>query len=486
MTYGRKHDLDKVFKPNLLRTSARRDLCSHPSILISDISTRSFTWRIINFYNDVIDSSAIDSLLSLDIDPSIPTLLAGDFNAYGTTWYDTFDGPTPTSIQRKTGARIEAWALAQGLSLLSPPGAPTRKGENGQRDSVLDLVWVNQVAWEDGTFGCPVYSWEESLHSDHALIRVLCSVPQKVPRIPIDKPCGFHTNASPKDWELWDKALRFALRPQPALSSSKEVDDAVDNIYDAIFAACKAALKKKGDSPGRKAAWWSNECYALVTRIQAAAREDRPPLQRELKRLIRKSKREWADEYIANAEVWEVAAWRHGRRSSAIPALKDNNGTLRYGHEEMADLLSDRFFAKSNIIPLRFPDDPPPRPPRPFTDFSTEEIERLLKDTKNSSAPGESGIGYLLLKKAWPHIDVLLTSIYTACLRLGYHPVRWKSATVVVIPKPNKSDYSSPKAHRPISLLETMSKLLEKAIAKRFQHHLLSLVPPPSLGSGFT
>ena len=484
MTYGRKHDLDKVFKPNLLRTSARRDLCSHPSILISDISTRSFTWRIINFYNDVDDPSAINSLLSLDIDPSIPTLLAGDFNSYGTTWYDTFDGPAPTSIQRRSGAKIEAWALAQGLSLLSPPGIPTRKGENGQRDSVLDLVWVNQVAWEDGTFDSPVYSWEESLHSDHALIRICCSVPQKVPRVPTDKPCGFHTNASPNAWELWDKALRFALRPQTALASSKDIDDAVDNIYDAIFAACKAALRKKGDSPGRKAAWWTDECYALVRRIQTAPREDQPPLQKDLKRLIKKSKREWADEYISNAEVWEVAAWRHGRWSSAIPALKDNNGTLRYGHQEMADLLSERFFANPNIIPLRFPDDPPPRPPRPFTDFSTEEIERLLKDTKNSSAPGESGIGYLLLKKAWPRIDVLLTSIYTACLRLGYHPVRWKSATVVVIPKPNKSDYSSPKAHRPISLLETMSKLLEKAIAKRFQHDIVAhnLVPTIQFG----
>ena len=55
----------------------------------------------------------------------------------------------------------------------------------------------------------------------------------------------------------------------------------------------------------------------------------------------------------------------------------------------------------------------------------------------------------------------------------------WKEAKVVVIPKPDKADYSAPKAHRPISLLETMSKLLEKAIAKRFQFDLVKheLVP---------
>ena len=258
----------------------------------------------------------------------------------------------------------------------------------------------------------------------------------------------------------------------------------MDNIYDAISDACKAALKKKGNAPGRKSAWWSNDCYTLVRRIQEAPREEHPPLQRELKCLIKSSKKEWADEYICNADVWEVAAWRHGRHSASIPALKDNNGTLQYGHQEMANLLSARFFAEPNVIPTQFLDNPEPRPPRPFIEFSTEEIERLLKETKNSSALGESGIGYLLLKRAWPHIDYRLTTIFTACLRLGYHPVWWKSASVVVIPKPNKSDYSSLKAHRPMSLLECMSKLLEKAIAKRFQHDIVThnLVPTIQFG----
>jgi hypothetical protein len=42
-----------------------------------------------------------------------------------------------------------------------------------------------------------------------------------------------------------------------------------------------------------------------------------------------------------------------------------------------------------------------------------------------------------------------------------------------VIPKLDKPNYSLPKAHRPISLLETMSKLLEKAVAKHMQHNIV-------------
>ena len=43
MTYAHIHDRVKVRKPNILRSSARRDLCSHPCILITDLSSRSFT-----------------------------------------------------------------------------------------------------------------------------------------------------------------------------------------------------------------------------------------------------------------------------------------------------------------------------------------------------------------------------------------------------------------------------------------------------------
>jgi hypothetical protein len=140
----------------------------------------------------------------------------------------------------------------------------------------------------------------------------------------------------------------------------------------------------------------------------------------------------------------------------------------------MASLLSERFFAKDEgNIPTHFLDNPSPRTSRPFNPFGKEELLDLLKQTANKSAPGILGIGWDLLKQGWPHCDDLLTNIYSMCIRLGHHPSRWKEATVVVIPKPNKTDYSLAKAHRPISLLETMSKLMEKAVAKRFQYNIV-------------
>jgi hypothetical protein len=68
----------------------------------------------------------------------------------------------------------------------------------------------------------------------------------------------------------------------------------------------------------------------------------------------------------------------------------------------------------------------------------------------------------------------LLTNIYNACIITGHHPTCWKEATVVVIPKVDKPDYLAAKAYRPISLLKNLSKLLEKAVAKRFQHNIIT------------
>jgi hypothetical protein len=164
----------------------------------------------------------------------------------------------------------------------------------------------------------------------------------------------------------------------------------------------------------------------------------------------------------------------HGRRSSLIPTLIGNNGSLVYNHEGMASLLSARFFAEEGVyIPTTFYDDPPPLPPWSFHAFSKAELEPLLKATSNKSAPGSSSIGWSLLKKGWDVAKDHLVDVFNACFTLGHHPARWKEAKVVAIPKPDKPDYSLPKAHWPILLLETMSKLLEKAVAKRMQHDIV-------------
>ena len=45
---------------------------------------------------------------------------------------------------------------------------------------------------------------------------------------------------------------------------------------------------------------------------------------------------------------------------------------------------------------------------------------------------------------------------------------------MIVIPKPNKKLYDSPKSFRPIVLLNIIGKLIKKIIGERLQFHIVS------------
>ena len=172
-----------------------------------------------------------------------------------------------------------------------------------------------------------------------------------------------------------------------------------------------------------------------------------------------------------------MAKWRNGRQTPWIPPIDGSSDP-----DEMGKAFESRFFTfPSPEKPvLNLPGTPAPK--RPFYLVTTQEIERALNGTSNKSAPGPSGIGYKLVKWAFSaHPDFIL-DIYNAALRLGHHP--WTMAKVIIIPKPNKPDYSVAKAYRPVSLLECYSKILEKIVANRFTSdcNLHSILPNSQFG----
>lgn len=150
--------------------------------------------------------------------------------------------------------------------------------------------------------------------------------------------------------------------------------------------------------------------------------------------------------------IWDMAKWRNGHCSPWIPPIHGSSDP-----EEMGKAFEECFF--------RFPLPPKPvltlpgtpAPKCPFYVIIKDKVEHALKGTLNKSALGPSGIGYKLVKWAFAiHLDFIL-DIYNAALHLGHHP--WTTAKVVIIPKPNKPNYSAAKAYRPVSLLECFRKV---------------------------
>jgi hypothetical protein len=100
-------------------------------------------------------------------------------------------------------ARVEEWLATQTFTLMTQPGVPTHKGENGARDSTIDLVWCNFAASVQGSFQGAQVDWLGSLGSDHALIRTIASTPLRLTRHREDRTNRFDMDITAEEWEEW-------------------------------------------------------------------------------------------------------------------------------------------------------------------------------------------------------------------------------------------------------------------------------------------
>jgi len=108
--------------------------------------------------------------------------------------------------------------------------------------------------------------------------------------------------------------------------------------------------------------------------------------------------------------------------------------------------------------------------------FSKQELIDAIEKCNNLSALGPN-------KLIWSHIKSIirnkkcifkLLDITNTCIDLGYWLSHFKISTTVIIPKPNKSIFNSPKLYWPIVLLNTIGKLFEKMIGECLQFHTIS------------
>lgn len=100
---------------------------------------------------------------------------------------------------------------------------------------------------------------------------------------------------------------------------------------------------------------------------------------------------------------------------------------------------------------------------------TAEDIARIIGRTKPWKSPGNDLLPTGFLKLCGRPLYEALAAIATASFRLGHFPKRFRSALVVVIPKPGKKEsvMRTPGGWRPVSLLSTIGKVIEAAMGER-------------------
>ena len=100
------------------------------------------------------------------------------------------------------------------------------------------------------------------------------------------------------------------------------------------------------------------------------------------------------------------------------------------------------------------------------------ELDKIIKNLPNKSSSGYDQISNVLLKKISDPILIVLSELFNESLSLGVFPTLMKHAEVDPLFKTGDRRLST--NYRPISLLITISKLLEKLVYKRTYSFLTS------------
>ena len=105
-------------------------------------------------------------------------------------------------------------------------------------------------------------------------------------------------------------------------------------------------------------------------------------------------------------------------------------------------------------------------------EISQVEVIESIKRFNPRKAPGPDNIQVMLYREIPGTAIGLLTEICDHAMRLGYFPLHFKEAKVIMLPKPNKT-LDTPKNYRPVSLTNTIGKVFERIIHGRLMGHLL-------------
>ena len=100
---------------------------------------------------------------------------------------------------------------------------------------------------------------------------------------------------------------------------------------------------------------------------------------------------------------------------------------------------------------------------------SPDEVQDAIRSLKVGKAPGPNGIPNRALKHLPMRAVLLLVQNFNAILCTHHFPPVWKHARVISILKPGK-DPAQPSSYRPMSLLDTIGKLIGKILLTRILH----------------
>ena len=435
-------DFSPTIDPNVLPVTMRHNV----------IRARHFT--LVNVYNPPkTHNSAVYSLLRILPLFNDIMIIEGDFNLHSGIWDPARinSPPLPTELYNKLSDAS--------FGLANDEGAPTWSNRRGST-SVIDLVFVNDAL---APLSPDIFvNLEGRGRSDHALISLVFGTTEHWGRPYI--PSGEEEEES------------FITDIAESIRTRSHILD-VESATAKIAADITDSWNRNAKTPkvgNRSISWWMADCQnAKDAFLSSRTRENQRLYDTATKAARTDFFNRKIDQMTANDAPWEGVRWTKARPPPKYSTIRQNGQPIPDVHT-LFDTMHDHFSTSTATEHVSWAaiEKIPQRPTRDFPLISLKEIWDALRPTTNGSAPGPDHVTWRHLKLALslPDTDAALARLFNNVCQEGTWPSYFKDSQSVIIPKPNKPDYSIPKAYRPIALLNTLGKLLTKILANRLQH----------------
>lgn len=399
---------------------------------------------------------------------TLPTILAGDLNAKHVAWH---------SHSINSAGRTLYSSMDNGEFNVFAPTTPTHyPDQTNYRPDVLDITIMKNI-------NLPFdFDNLNDLSSDHNPIVINLQGRSRSSYIPSTK---LVTN-----WNRFAVNLHTIItNPNPTISTRSDVDLAVENLTSKILSCLEANTKTVQIKPPQLQLPLNiQQEINKKRRLRRAWHHSRnPDIKRNYNHQTQKVKillenhrtNKW-DSLLASLKPNDPKIYKINKslinRKSPNQPIRNQQG-LVYDPKDKAELFADTLAAQFTC---------PPNPSihedeveetthninsrgvTPIQPISPNEIKSIFKHLPRRKAPGPDMIPNVALRHCSEKTILHITKIYNSCLRLKYFPKMWKKATVIMIPKSGK-DLKNPSNHRPISLINTLAKVLEIAITTRLR-----------------
>lgn len=383
-------------------------------------------------------------------------LVAGDFNGKAVEW-----GMINTDSR---GRRVLEMAARVGLNVINVGSTPTFR-RPGCIGTIPDITLASEQ------IASKIEGWmvmEDYTGSDHQYIKY---------RLLGGSRTEINTEQHRNKWnaaQLNEEALIAEIESENSDVPEGDARTMVRRTMGIINRACNASMPRKTiyrNGNRKPVYWWTDEIAELrktclthkrrLTRMRRttpgeAEIENYKRARKNLKDAIRKSKRlRWEQlRSEVNSDPWGLGykiVLRKLGAHTAGPIMETS---------KMEEIVDGLFPTHA----IRQPDEF--RQVEEIPLFSEEELQQAAKSLKNKKAPGPDGIPAEILKKLAQTSPHFLLKMYNRCLEEGVFPETWKVQRLVLISK-GKGTPGTASAYRPLCMLDTAGKLLEKLLKPR-------------------